>query len=61
MATVRATAGKEKVDGELNLSLDTVDTVGNGATRRRNVTNGKEDSRCNLEYWNHTRRRQTAQ
>ena len=44
----RATTGKEKVEGGLDHPADTVDSAGNGATRRLNVSNGGEDDRWNL-------------
>ena len=60
---MRTTAGKETLagglsnvsNGGLNRFVVTADTVGNGATRKLNVINGKEDDRWNLEQWYHTR------
>ena len=55
----RETAGKEmEAGGMSNLSRDgvspfvvTVDTVGNGVTRKLNAFNGKDDARWNLVQW----------
>ena len=55
----RETAGKEmKAGGMSNVSRDglspfvfTVDTVGNGVTRKLNAFNGKDDARWNLVQW----------
>ena len=62
-ARARTTARKETAagglsnasNGGLNRFAVTVDTVGNGPTRKLNVISGKEDDRWNLEQWYHTR------
>ena len=62
-ARARTTAGKETVvggtsnvsKGGLNRFVATVDTVGNGVTRKLNVISGKDDDRWNLEQWYRTR------
>ena len=39
----------------LNRFVATVNTVGNGVTRKLNAINGKDDVRGNLVQWNRTR------